>query len=45
MKLPRINDISMMAESHPLWGAWIEIDWLILKAVRHLVAPLVGCVD
>ena len=31
--------------SHPVWGAWIEIQEEVDTLMAKLVAPRVGCVD
>ena len=31
--------------SHPAWGAWIEIDEMVLLESMPDVAPRMGCVD
>ena len=39
------SDVCWTGESHPAWGAWIEMDDERLVLYRLLVAPRMGCVD
>ena len=45
MKFDEFAPIRGDALSHPVWGAWIEINGLSSLGYLVDVAPRVGCVD
>ena len=45
MKYMRAFRRAMKQESHPAWGAWIEIKAKTMSGIVNLVAPRMGCVD
>ena len=40
-----LGRMAELAESHPAWGAWIEMPLTMYFSALALVAPRMGCVD
>ena len=45
LKCDKVPNITVHKQSHPAWGAWIEIYLCFIYVLSDFVAPRMGCVD